>query len=227
MVAAPLRPVPGRKVAISILDLVQWAFQRELASLDFDEVGRETGATPGFGMEFVLIEQARLGCRVDGGGRSDPHPDADVVASALAALPEARGGRRMAVWIAELARAGAVPDWMGGAVPRLYPRATHINRHGESARTADAAELGSDGWPHWRRRNRRGVLVEEAVLYCPATWRPTAATIAAARRGYLAWWAALHELRANLAGTATLSAFEVDGRMPEMTPWAKKGLTKS
>lgn len=211
----------GHRVPIGIWDLLQWAFQREFASLDFDEVVREVGAAPGVGMEWVMMERAKLGCRVDGGGRSDPHPDADVVASALSAMPVAYGGRPMAVWIAGLARAGRVPDWMLDATPRLFPRDTHINRHGEHARTADAAHLGEAGWPNWQRRNRKGVIVKEVVPYCPVVWRPTPDRVAAARRDYLAWWGALLELQTNLRSGAPLTCFDVTCDMPPMKPWQK------
>jgi len=215
-------PKPGHKAEVAIWDLLCWAFQREFASVDFGRITSLGGQPmPGYGMEFVLLEQARLGCRVDGGGHSDPHPDADVVAAALSALPEVCGGRPMAVQIAELARAGQVPDWMGDATPRLVPVEMHTNRHGCHAKTADAAVLGSVGWPHWKRRNRKNVVVEEVVTYCPTIWRPSAAQIAAARRGYQLWWGALLELRINLQIGAPLSAFEVTDAMPPMTPWAK------
>lgn len=221
-IAPAVHPVAGRKVGVAIRDLLEWAFQREFAQLDFGRISSLGGhPLPGFGMEFVLIEQARLGCRVAGGGHSDPHPDADVVAAALAALPEAYGGRPMAVRIAELARVGQVPDWMADGTPRLYPVATHTNRHGTHAKTADAAELGVAGWPHWKRRNRKNVLVEEVVPYCPTIWRPTPDKIAAARRAYLAWWGALLELRTNLQIGAPLTAFVVTDAMPPMRPWEK------
>lgn len=212
---------------VSIQRLIEWAFQKECASLDFNEVQSSSGWVPtSLSMEYRMLDQARLGCRVDGGGRSDPHPDADIVVSALAALPEVRGGRRTALWVAELARAGRVPDWMDGAMPRLHPDDVHTNRHGRHARTADAAELGADGWPAQPRRNKKQIVVHEKVLHCPCHWRPTQQQIGAARRSYLHWWSALLELRATFQLHSNLTSFVVSDEMPVVSPW-KKDLTKS
>lgn len=208
--------------SISIQGLIEWAFQRELASLDFNEVQSTSGWVPSsVSMEYRMIEQARLGCRVDGGGRSDPHPDADIVASALAALPDAHGGRRTALWMAELARAGRVPDWMPDAVPRLLPDNTHTNRHGSRAAIVDARELGHDGWAPQPRRNRKGIVVHDSVSYCPCHWYPTGSQIAGARRSYFHWWSALLELRSTFQLCCNLTSFRVSDVMPDMKPWNK------
>ncbi|MBV7408192.1 hypothetical protein [Maritimibacter sp. DP1N21-5] len=213
------RPRPGVRVEAGIWPLVQWAFQRECARLEFDEIDRITGARPGFGTEFVMIERARLGCKVDGGGRSEPHPDADVVAAAVAALPVVHGGRSMAVHIAEAARAGMMPDAMVGAVPRAWPAGKRDHGPGRPSKVADAADLGSLGWPHQRRVNRRGVRVVEPVQFCPVVWSPTSSQIGAARRGYLAFWGALAEVRDNLRIGRGLSCFDVTLAMPPKMPW--------
>lgn len=206
------RPRPGCKIEIGIWELLQWAFQRELASLDFDEVGRETGAHRSFGMEYLLIERARLGCQVDGGGRSDPHPDADVVASALAALPPAYGGRPMAMHIAELARAGRVPDWGAHVRPRCAPVGWKRSKHGVFAEREYWTGLGR--WP----ANRLG---RDHGYACRITFEGTARQVAAMRRNYLGWWGALLELRENLRALNSLTAFCVVEAMPPMKPWEK------
>jgi hypothetical protein len=207
--------------AISILDLLEWAFRRECAQLDFDRHGASAVGWGYVSSTAAIIQHEQLGCRVDGGGRSDPHPDADVVASALSVLPEARGGRPMAIRIAELARAGAVPDWMPGAAPKVVPVAVNVNQFGVIAKTEDASGLGVHGWPAQPRRNRKGVVVHDAVKYCPVLVRPTAAQISRARRSYLDWWGALLELREGFRLYGGLSAFQVTDAMPPMTPWKK------
>jgi hypothetical protein len=206
------------KRAVSVRQLIEWAFQREKVGIDFDEIERETGARPGVGMEYILMEQARLGCRVQGGGTSPSHHDADIVASTLAVLPESCGGRRMAIWIAELARAGRVPEWQ--AELRVSPVATTTNRHGTRARTSDAAELGAMGWPHQTRRKRNGSIEMEPVLYCPIDIRPTAREIAVMRRGYLQWWSALLEIKSALQ-ISHLTSHVVTNTMPPSAPWKK------
>ncbi|PYG33111.1 hypothetical protein [Pelagimonas varians] len=207
------------KKPVSIRDLLQWAFRSECAQLDFDEIGSETGGRAGVGIEYVLMQQSILGCRPDGGGSSEPHHDADIVASALSALPDSVGGRSMAISIADLARVGQVPDWMPNAQPVIVPVDSYTNQHGCQAKTADSAGLGCDGWPKQPRRNRKGVIVHDAVSYCPVVVRPTVSQIARARRAYFAWWGALLELRASLQQQSMLSRFEVTNDMPELEPW--------
>ena len=55
------------KRALGVQAMLEWAFRVEQAQLELpvrrgiDEEGF------GFGMEYVLIQRARLGCKVDGG----------------------------------------------------------------------------------------------------------------------------------------------------------------
>lgn len=207
--------------AISILDLLEWAFRRECAQLDFDRHGLGAVGWGYVSSTAAIIQHEQLGCRVDGGGRSDPHPDADVVASAVSVLPESVGGRGMAIRIAELARAGAVPDCMLGAAPRIVPVDTHTNQFGFMAKTEDAARLGCEGWPSQPRRNRKGVIVHDPVKFCPVMIRPSVSQIARVRRDYLDWWGALLELREGFRVYGGLSAYHVTDQMPPMTPWKK------
>ncbi|MEM9845001.1 MAG: hypothetical protein AAF965_09400, partial [Pseudomonadota bacterium] len=160
---------------ISIQKLLEWAFADECASIDFEDPGTLSGNLPSFGMEYILMERQRLGCQVDGGGRSDPHPDADLVASAVAVLPVERGGRQMAVQIAELARARAVPDAMIGQKPKCEPLDWVCNRPGGRAKTETIGQASD---------LRKGRKVDVPVRVCPVTYKPTAAKIAAARRNY-------------------------------------------
>jgi hypothetical protein len=82
------------------------------------------------------MQRAALGCQIDGGRYkrgSYTHEDAEVIAATVAGLPDSLGGIRMAISVAELARAGITPDWMPGAVPRCVPVDMKWNRHGERA----------------------------------------------------------------------------------------------
>ena len=174
---------------------------------------------PGVSTSYRLIQQGHLGCQIDGGGRSYPHHDADMVASTVAALAVGHGGRAMAVQIAELARADRAVDWMPNAKPKLCPMATYLNQHGETSKTAHAATLGAHGWPDQPRYNRKGAVVFDKVLFTPCFWTPTANGIAAKRRDYLAWWGALLDLRGALQASAGLECHVVSDRMPDMQPW--------
>jgi hypothetical protein len=200
------RPRRGAVVDVGIWDLVQWAFQVEGASLNFDEVGVRRNV----GIEWILIEQARLGCRPDGGGRSDPHPDADIVAAALTVLPEAYGGAGMAITIAEGARTGRVPDCMAGAVARCAPRGWRRHKTGTYAERE--YWTGPGRWPSTWLSDKYGYV-------CPVTYTGTAVEIGRARRTYLQWWSALLELRHCLLIGRSLSAFQLTDAMPPREPW--------
>ena len=108
----------------------------------------------GFGMEYVLLERARLGgVKIDTSiGRSAPHDDAEIIAAVLANLPDLVGGTRMAVCIAELARAGLQPDWRPDAEPRLEP--VERNRKGQAnTEVCDVLHV-----PRPMRNGRRGTM---------------------------------------------------------------------
>lgn len=220
---APLSRANPRRV--SIMSLLHWAFGIEFASLDFDELGTMAGyRRSGVSTSYRLMQQGHLGCQIDGGGRSFPHQDADYVASTVAYLDDGHGGRAMAIRIAELARADRVLDWVPNATPKLYPVATHTNRHGERSKTEHAATLGAKGWPDQPRRNRKGVVVYDKVLFTPCVWSPTAEGIAAKRRDYLAWWGALLDLRGALQACDGLDCHVVSDKMPTMEPWVGREL---
>ncbi|MFV1591168.1 hypothetical protein VWZ88_01210 [Phaeobacter sp. JH20_36] len=216
----------GRKVGkqeIDVWGLICWAFQRECVSLDRQE--EATGVESRINVDpiYQMVEIARLGCRVQGGGRSSAHHDAEIVAGTLAVLPEYCGGWAMATTIAELARAGRMPEWDLKA--EVVPIETTTNQFGVRARTNDAAELGREGWPNHKRINRKGRVVTEKTLYCPVVIRPTAGQIGRARRLYLNWYGALLDLKSALQITH-LTAFTVTDRMPPRTPWGEISLTK-
>ncbi len=199
---------------ISIQSLLEWAFADECASIDFEDEGTLAMGYGAVGNAYLMAQRGALGCRVDGGGYSLPDPDADLVAAAVAVLPEGCGGRRMAVQIAELARARAMPDAFVGVQPRCEPKDWHVNPYGRRAKTMSLGiEIDSSGL----RPRRHDVQV------CPVVYRPDGGQVAAARRNYLQWWSALSELRITFEIHTNLSRWSVDDCMPPMTPW-KKGI---
>ncbi len=216
--AVRLAPMPRRatqqlarpaKRPMSVALALGWAFGAECARLDFDEVNPDA-RTVGCDPIWRMMQQHALGCRVDGGGTSPAADDADVIASIVARLPVALGGKAMADQIAKLARVGAAPDWMPDATPRCVPRdGFRLTKHGEFARTECVGQV---------KTLYRGRKVVHYVVACPVSYRPSAAQISAARRAYLDWWGALLHLQAELRSCG-LATIEVTRDMPPMTPW--------
>jgi hypothetical protein len=201
------------KRALGVQVALEWAFRVEKAQLELPPPRDVTEEGFRFGLEYVLLQRAALGCKIDGGQHKVgdyTHPDADVIAATVAAIPESLGGKRMAIRVAELARAGLTPDWMPGAVPRCVPVGTKRNRHGDRAISVVVAEERVLIGGKWRS-------VE--VRACPVTYSPHPEQIAAARRGYDDWWQALDWVRDGLIACGMLRAVEVTAAMPKARPW--------
>jgi hypothetical protein len=156
------------------------------------------------------MQRGLLGCKIDGGGRSLGHDDAEVIASIVARLDVAAGGRGMAVELARLARAGMAPDWMPGAVPRCVPRDTRLTKYGLFARTEVVGQVVS---------THRGRKVVRDVVCCPVTFHPSVARITAARKAYGSWLVALTALQGPLR-RAGLRTVEITQDLPPRAPWA-------
>ncbi|MBU9700014.1 hypothetical protein GU927_019405 [Rhodobacteraceae bacterium HSP-20] len=202
------------KRSMSVQQALEWAFRIEHAQLELPEPPdpeREQGF--GFGLEYVLLQRAILGCKIDGGQYkigSYTHEDAEVIAATVAGMPDSLGGKRMAIRVAELARAGLTPDWMPGAAPRCVPVETKRNQHGERATTI---VVGTE------RVLSRGKWRTVEVLACQVTFSPHPQQIEAARRAYDDWWRALDWVRDGLRSGAMLRDLEVMPTMPKTRPW--------
>lgn len=202
-----------QKRALGVQAILEWAFRVEKAQLELPPPTGAGDEARGFGLEYVLIQRARLGCQVDGGRYkigSYTHEDAEIIAATVAGMPEALGGKRMAVRVAELARAGLTPDWMPGAVPRCVPVETRRNQHGERAKTE---VIGVE------RVQYRGRWRAVEILACPVTWHPHPEQIAGARRAYGDWWQALGWVRDGLVDGGMLREVVVTLAMPKCNPW--------
>ena len=125
-------------------------------------------------------------------------------------MPDSLGGKRMAIYVAELAQAGMTPDWLPGVVPRCVPVAIKSNQHGEQSTTV---VVGVERVLH------RGKWRTVEVLACPITWRPHPEQIASARRDYEDWWQALDRVRDGLLAGGMLREVEVTAAMPKVRPW--------
>ena len=206
------------KRALGVQGALEWAFRIEKAQLELPVPKHTSEEGFGFGLEYVLMQRAVLGCKVDGGRYkmgSYTHADAEAIAATLAGMPDSLGGIRMAIRVAELARAGLTPDWMPGVVPRCVPMETKQNQHGERAATIVV------GVERIRVRGptARGTWKTIEILACPVTWRPHPEQIASARRGYEDWWHALDWVRDGLIAIGLLREVEVTAAMPRKQPW--------
>ncbi|MFN3953371.1 MAG: hypothetical protein ACK4LQ_02890 [Pararhodobacter sp.] len=204
------------KRALSVQAALEWAFRIEKVQLELPErPDPERGHGFGFGLEYVLLQRAALGCKVDGGQHKIggyTHEDAEVIAATVAGLPDSLGGKRMAIRVAELARAGLTPDWMTGAIPRCVPVEVRRNRHGDRATTIVVATERVLARGNWR-------TVE--VLACPVTFSPHPQQIEAARRAYGDWWQALGWVRDGLIEGGMLREIEVTAGLPLPKPWTR------
>ncbi|KPQ02793.1 MAG: Thiazole biosynthesis protein ThiG [Rhodobacteraceae bacterium HLUCCA12] len=208
---------PGGKVkrALGVQAALEWAFRVEKAQLELPLPQNVTEEGFGFGLEYVLLQRAALGCKVDGGQHKIggyTHEDAEVIAATVAGIPDSLGGKRMAIRVAELARAGLTPDWMPGAVPRCVPVDVRRNRYGERAATVVVGTVSVLARGKWR-------TVE--VLACPVTFSPHPQQIDAARRAYDDWWQALGWIRDGLITGGMLRDVEVTSAMPVSQPWTR------
>jgi hypothetical protein len=201
------------KRALGVQAALEWAFRVEKAQLELPPPQDVSEESSGFGLEYVLMQRAALGCKVDGGQYkmgSYTHADAEVIAATVAGMPDSLGGKRMAIRVAELARAGMTPDWMPGAVPRCVPVEIKRNRHGDHAVTEVVGTVRVQVRGKWR-------TVE--VRACPVRFSPDSRQIEAARRAYDDWWQALGWIRDGLIDGGMLREIELTGAMPKVRPW--------
>lgn len=212
----------GRRVkrALGVQAALEWAFRVEKAQLELPVTVDPTGESYSYGLEHVLLQRAALGCRIDGGQHkigSYTHEDAEVIAACVAGMPDSLCGKRMAIRVAELARAGLTPDWMPGAVPRCVPVEVKRNQHGERAATmvVGTARVLSRG--KWRSVD---------ILACPVTFSPHPRQIEAARRAYDGWWHALDWIRNGLIAGGMLREVDVTDVMPRARPWQARPAAK-
>ena len=197
---------------MSVLQALEWAFAAEHAYLDFDGDMMADGYGGAVSTVWVIMQRGNLGCRVDGGGRSRPATDAEIIAAAVAGLPVEHGGRVMAAQIADLARAGLVPDWMPDAAPRVVPEAWRETKHGRFAKTEVVGTI---------RYRHRGRLTTRDVICCPVRISPSFDQIAAARQNYLDWYGALLHLQCALR--PSLDRIQITDDLPALAPWRKAG----
>lgn len=208
------------KRALGVQAALEWAFRVEKAELELPLPKGPTDEGFGFGLEYVLLQRAALGCKIDGGQHKIggyTHEDAEVIAATVAGIPDSLGGKRMAIRVAELARAGLTPDWMPDAVPRCVPAIVKQNQHGTHAGTI---VVGTERI-RVRGPSARATWKTVDILACPVTFSPHPQKIEAARRGYDDWWQALGWVREGLIAGGMLREVEVTEAMPKVQPWLR------
>ena len=205
------------KRAMGVQQALEWAFRVEKAQLELPErPDSERSQGFGFGLEYVLLQRAALGCKVDGGRHKIGgciHEDAEVIAATVAGMPDSLGGNRMALRVAELARAGLTPDWMPGAMPRCLPVDVKRNRYGDRA-TSEV--VGTE------RVLVKGKWRSVEVRACPVRFSPDQRQIEGARQAYEDWWQALGWVREGLIAGGMLREVEVTAVMPRVRPWTRE-----
>lgn len=211
------------KRQFNIMQALEWAFLREKAQLVFPDDSAPEDRGFGFGMEYVLIQRAKLGgVRIDTSpGVSDPHIDAETIAGTVAALPEWAGGRRMATIVAEHARTRSAPDWMPDATPRIEPREwARANQHGQQGKTERIGtyiETITTRHPRNPARQIKRNLRHE-IRWTPISYRPAPREIERAREAYEKWWEAIDAIRFALS-QSRLFDVTITGYMPPRRPW--------
>lgn len=199
---------------MTIQQALEWAFAVEHARLDFDdEWGAHEFDRPGCDSVHKVAMRGILGCRVDGGGSSDPHPDAQIIAAAVEALPVEVGGRKMAVLVAEMARTRSAPDWSAPDQRGIVPCGWELTEDGTW--TAATRTLEPVAYRYALKRETRTYR----PVICPISYSGSAAVIAERRRAYLAWYGALLHLWSSLAPEYALTCTEITDGLPELSPW--------
>jgi len=207
--AARGRPcLPPARWTGGIERALEWAFRNERVGLDHPSAS-VAPAGPSYGLEYVAIRQAELGARVDGGGVSAAHHDAEAIAAAVGRLPW-----WLAVTIAESARSGSRPLGLAMAEVRVEPAAWQAGAHGYSARTEVVERI------EVKARGRGGRASTREVRWCPVVYRPSLARIEADRETYLRWWFAVVDLSVGLRGK--LDQWALTDELPPMRPWLEE-----
>ncbi|MEL6101298.1 MAG: hypothetical protein AAFR68_08260 [Pseudomonadota bacterium] len=206
---------------LSVQEALHWAFVVEKARLEHGGLEDTPAAV---GMEYVLLKRAELGTSIDTShGETLANDDAEAIAAVVGSLPNILGGMRVALWMVELARASAVPNWMPGAVPKCQPvRWGNRNQHGQMAKSEPNGFAMIDVIQPHPRNPKKTIKRQKRVqgFITPITWKPSPGEIRARRHAYGEWWQALDWVREQL--TWDLVDIAITQEMPAWEPWQEK-----
>lgn len=216
---APLVPRRPGLGAMSVLAALDWAFRRERVELELRRREPPEERGQGFGMEYVLIQRAKLGVSIDSfgppnWGGSTPHEDAEVIAAILSGLPSDLGGSGMAVRVAEFARAGRTPPWQDKDGLRCVASALHQGRGGLRGVT-EVVGRGS--------YYQRGRVRQYDMRVCPVEFVGDSRRTDSLRAAYRAWWLAVVWLSHELRDCRMLRQVRVTPELPPSAPWSAEG----
>lgn len=221
------KPVGANLKGLSIMQALEWTFVAQCASLELPDLRDIEDRGFGFGMEYILIQRAKLGgVKIDGGsGPDQTHEDAEAIAAIVANLPESLGGRRMALMICEIARSGLLPNWMEGAVPKLEPinvqTAGRYAGMGKSEPCGVYVEKYQVAHPHNKARFITRTKRHE-IRWTPCRWNPSRGEIEATRQRYTDWRNALAGIRDAFSGTRVLREITLSEVLPPDRPWLRR-----
>lgn len=121
------RTITSTTRVLSVQAALEWAFATEKAQVDFDQYGAHQFDRVGIDPLWRAMRMKEVGCTVDGGGYSDPHADATIIAGAVeTCLP-----RQMALTVVEPARARRQHSWKADATRRIVPHGWDMTKAGE------------------------------------------------------------------------------------------------
>lgn len=214
------------KRPLSIRMALEWAYMTEYAQVDLSD--DRSHLRPSVGIEWVMLERLKVSnYRITGGGRSDPHPDAEIINAGITALGQMKGFRWLALFIAEHAANGSTPDWMQGEQPKIEPAEwKRGSKHARMAKSEILRRYHVSTWhPHPKnpkhRVQRRAEVIEE---WTPCIWTTTMQEIEACRSTYDQWRVGLQFLRDKLKRDGDLETISLTDHLPVNRPWLQGSL---
>lgn len=193
---------------MSVQRALEWAFADEKAQIDFDVTGKDEFARVGTDMIWRAMQDALVGCKVDGGGTSDPSVDAQIIASIVESVLDPKTALDVVMW----ARARACPNWLPqGARSFVYPLQWDYDPDGRMVGQIDHG-------PRTPYRDEKGRARHYRPSWVPVRCSYSAAVLDAARMAYLDWVEALGVVALALRQRGLLET-EITAVLPVPDPW--------
>ena len=216
------------KKRVTLVDLINWTYRDQKAhrmshhALHPNDISNPDNEYPRKSIDSCVraMKDHRLGAFIPstcGQQRLVLHTDADNVHEKLCAI--SRHDPLGALLVLQYGRSGTVPDY-GQDMPQPQP-VYGRDRNGRE-RIVQSTIRAGDGHVEQRRvidaatGQPRLIWVEVSYPYCPITYWPSAASVAASRREYRMWFNALTQLAGLLP---PLQIWQVRGMGAQAAPW--------